>query len=148
MKDPKTGHDLWYLTPKPGGGYESKPYLRTPAHEGAARFSPDGQFLAYVSSESRRAEVYIRHFPGESGVRPNGCQQPHDWQIILHREPASATRPGLSPNCRADRTATVVSCQSIRYQAARHSTRTALLRLRRLPGAAFRGRCSRYYTIR
>jgi Tol biopolymer transport system component len=69
VEDPKTGNDLWYLKPKHGGGYESTPFLRTPAYEGAARFSPDGQFLAYVSNESGRPEVYVRHFPDGGGTR-------------------------------------------------------------------------------
>jgi Tol biopolymer transport system component len=69
VEDPKTGRDLWYLSPKQGGGYESTPFLRTPAYEGAARFSPDRHFLAYVSTESGRPEVYVRHFPDGSGIR-------------------------------------------------------------------------------
>ncbi len=32
-----------------------------------AAFSPDGRFLAYVSNESGRAEVYVRPFPGPGG---------------------------------------------------------------------------------
>jgi len=35
---------------------------------GAARFSPDGHWLAYVSDESERNEVYVRPFP-EAGPR-------------------------------------------------------------------------------
>jgi eukaryotic-like serine/threonine-protein kinase len=69
MEDPKTGRDLWYLKAKQGGGYESALFLRTPAYEGTARFSPDGQFLAYVSTESGRPEVYVRHFPDGSEMR-------------------------------------------------------------------------------
>ena len=39
-------------------------YLDTPFQEGAARFSPDGKWIAYVSNESGQYEVYIRPFSG------------------------------------------------------------------------------------
>jgi Tol biopolymer transport system component len=40
-------------------------FLRTPAAEDFPRFSPDGKWIAYVSNESGRAEVYVRPFAGE-----------------------------------------------------------------------------------
>jgi hypothetical protein len=43
------------------------PLLRSPADEVAPALSPDGRWLAYVSNESGRAEVYVRPFPGMSG---------------------------------------------------------------------------------
>jgi len=39
------------------------PILQTPADEYAARFSPDGRWIAYTSDESGREEVYIQGFP-------------------------------------------------------------------------------------
>ena len=39
-------------------------YLDTPFQEGAARFSPDGKWIAYVSNESGQYEVYVRPFSG------------------------------------------------------------------------------------
>ena len=45
------------------------PLLRTPADEVAPALSPDGRWLAYVSNESGRAEVYVRSFPGMTGRR-------------------------------------------------------------------------------
>ncbi len=50
--------------PKAG---KPEPFLRTPAHEVWARFSPDGRWMAYVSDESGTREVYIRPFPGPGG---------------------------------------------------------------------------------
>jgi serine/threonine-protein kinase len=38
-------------------------FLNSPADEGEAMFSPDGHWLAYVSDESGRDEVYVRPFP-------------------------------------------------------------------------------------
>ena len=48
--------DLWLL---PLGGGEPKPYLTTVAWEMAARFSPDSEWLAFVSNESGSSEVYV-----------------------------------------------------------------------------------------
>jgi len=43
---------------------EMRTILQTPAYEGGARLSPDGQWMTYVSNESGRNEVYLRPFPG------------------------------------------------------------------------------------
>ena len=43
---------------------ESKPFLATQFREGAPVFSPDGKWIAYVSDESGRFELYVRPFPG------------------------------------------------------------------------------------
>ena len=53
--------------------------MQTPFSERAAKFSPDGRFVAYVSDESGRNEVYVRPFPGGDGkwqVSGNGGTQP------------------------------------------------------------------------
>jgi serine/threonine-protein kinase len=44
----------------------TEPLLRTPFFEAAADISPDGRWLAYHSTESGRAEVYVRPFPNVS----------------------------------------------------------------------------------
>ena len=61
----QTANDIWVL-PLEG---DRKPYvfLQTPANEYNATFSPDGKWVAYVSFESGRAEVYVRAFPGPGG---------------------------------------------------------------------------------
>jgi hypothetical protein len=50
-------------------GTEPKPYLRTPFFEGTSRFfpEPNPRWLAYVSDESGRREVYIDGFPKRRG---------------------------------------------------------------------------------
>jgi Tol biopolymer transport system component len=58
----KTGNDLWVLPL--AGSRKPAPFLRTQFNEGAARFSPDGRWIAYVSEESGRPEVYVRPFQG------------------------------------------------------------------------------------
>ena len=40
-----------------------KPILATPANETNPTLSPDGRWLAYVSTDSARREVYVRPFP-------------------------------------------------------------------------------------
>src|SRR5688500_1735085 len=40
------------------------PFLQTQFVESAGQFAPDGQWMAYVSTESGRPEVYVTSFPG------------------------------------------------------------------------------------
>ncbi len=56
-----------------------RPFLQTPARESNPEFSPDGRWLAYQSSTTGRAEIYIASFPDPGtpiqvttggGVRP------------------------------------------------------------------------------
>ena len=67
--DPATSQDIWLL---PFSG-DRKPqvFLKTPFAEYNPRFSPDGRWLAYVSNESSRDEIYVRRFP-DAGAK---------WQI-------------------------------------------------------------------
>ena len=48
---------------------EHHPFLHTNFLERNPRLSPDGRWLAYVSNESGRDEVYVRAFPGPGGVQ-------------------------------------------------------------------------------
>ncbi len=57
---PQTHRDIWVI-PREG---EPIPFLVTSFQEGAAKFSPGGRWLAYVSDESGRNEVYMQPFPG------------------------------------------------------------------------------------
>jgi hypothetical protein len=43
------------------------PFLPTPAQEGLGAFSPDGNFVACVSNESGKNEIYVRSFPDARG---------------------------------------------------------------------------------
>ena len=40
------------------------PFLKTPYDEAGVAFSPDGRWLAYVSTESGAPNVFVRPFPG------------------------------------------------------------------------------------
>jgi Tol biopolymer transport system component len=79
---PKTGSDLWVL---PLFG-DRKPIsvLGTEFNEGQGHFSPDGHWMAYVSDESGRSEVYVQAFPSSGGK----------WQI--------STDGGTFPSWRGD----------------------------------------------
>jgi len=86
--DPTTGYDIWVLrmgdpshssgeahsagsgqlpSAVPGQVRKAQPFLRTPLNESVPRFSPDGHWLAYISDESGRFEVYVQPYPGPGG---------------------------------------------------------------------------------
>lgn len=68
----RTGRDLFML-PLEGnessGWQAGKPsvFLQTPQNEGSSMFSPDGRWVAYISNETGRNEVYVRPYPGPGG---------------------------------------------------------------------------------
>ena len=51
-----TGTDLWVL---PLAERKPRPYLATNAIEGGARFSPDGRWLAFTTTETGSPEIYV-----------------------------------------------------------------------------------------
>ena len=59
--DPKTQRDIWVLPL--GGQRRAWPYLQTPYDERTPMLSPDGRWVAYTSTESRRDEIYVAAFP-------------------------------------------------------------------------------------
>jgi len=67
---PETGSDIWVVElegdPSASSGQAGKPrvWLQTPFAESTGRLSPDGHWMAYLSDESGRFEVYVRPFPG------------------------------------------------------------------------------------
>src|SRR5207247_9038241 len=76
-----TRNDIWWMSLA-----DRKPhlYLGTPFIEGAARFSPDGKWVAYHSNETGENEVYVAPFP------PTGAK----WQVSANF--------GAAPRWRAD----------------------------------------------
>jgi len=88
---PTTGIDIWVLRmsdPSGGSGQvrKAQPFLQTPFNETAPRFSPDGRWLAYMSDESGRYEIYVQPYPGPGGK----------WQISTD----GGTEPVWNPNGR------------------------------------------------
>ena len=59
-----TQRDIWVLQMS---DRKVQLFLQTPFNEGAASFSPDGHWLAYLSNESGRPEIYVQPYPGPGG---------------------------------------------------------------------------------
>jgi eukaryotic-like serine/threonine-protein kinase len=75
--DPKTKEDIWVLPLF--GDRKSFVYLNSEFNESSAKLSPNGQWLAYVSDETGRSEIYLQTFPkpGEKiPVSTNGGNLP------------------------------------------------------------------------
>ena len=81
--NPSTQRDIWVL---PMGDRKAQPFLRTRFDESVPRFSPDGHWLAYVSNESGRYEIYVQPYPGPGGK----------WLISTE----GGTEPNWNPNGR------------------------------------------------
>jgi Tol biopolymer transport system component len=74
---PGTDWDLLVLPVEEGG--EAVPFVQTPFREGEGAFSPDGNWVSYVSDESGYHEVYVQPFPGpgeKRRVSPDGGNRP------------------------------------------------------------------------
>jgi Tol biopolymer transport system component/predicted Ser/Thr protein kinase len=81
--DPKTGNDVWALPLQ--GDRTPVPLLRTQFGEGFGAVSPDGRWLAYLSTESGSGELYVRPFA------PSGSTSAGKWQVS--NAGAFATQP-------------------------------------------------------
>jgi eukaryotic-like serine/threonine-protein kinase len=72
-----TNYDLWLLPL--AGDHKPISLLQTKFNETRAQFSPDGQWVAYVSDESGKLEVYVQPMPATGGkwqVSTSGGDQP------------------------------------------------------------------------
>ena len=75
-----TSWDIWYMPME--GDRKPVPWLKSLFVEANPSFSPDGRYLAYMSMESGRADVYVQNFPGPGGkwqVSPAGGAEPR-WR--------------------------------------------------------------------
>jgi Tol biopolymer transport system component/predicted Ser/Thr protein kinase len=61
LRDPDSKVKLWVLPLS--GDRKPFPLLQTLFNESLGAFSPDGRWIAYVSDESGRSEVYVQAFP-------------------------------------------------------------------------------------
>jgi serine/threonine protein kinase len=80
--------DLWIVDVE---SRERRSFLKTPASETSPEVSPDGRWIAYVSDESGRAEIYVAAFPSltgrkrvsaEGGGRPRWSAEPGDLYYL------------------------------------------------------------------
>ena len=78
-----TQTDIWYLERQANGEHTAHPFLEGRFTTKAAKISPDGDWLAYVSDETGENEVYVQRFP-EGGaklrVSSAGGSQPR-WSL-------------------------------------------------------------------
>jgi serine/threonine-protein kinase len=85
-----TRFDLWVLPLD--GDRKPRLFLKTPFSELAAKFSPNGNHIAYESSESGRLEIYVRPFPGPGGktqISSEGGTEPvwsRDGKELFYRQ--------------------------------------------------------------
>ena len=82
--DPKMQGDIWIvLNPlDTEANRKQMPFLQTKFVETQGHVSPDGRWMAYVSDESGRNEVYVRPFPDGAGkwrISANGGREP-SWR--------------------------------------------------------------------
>jgi len=61
VNDPSTGSDIWFLPLF--GDRKPQPFAKTQFNQGTPRFSFDGRWVAYASSESGTNQVYVQSFP-------------------------------------------------------------------------------------
>jgi serine/threonine protein kinase/Tol biopolymer transport system component len=74
--------DIWVLSAE---DHMATPLLQSPFRKHAARFSPDGRWIAYGTNESGSSQVVVRRYPDVNQGQ---------WQITLHG--------GYDPRWRAD----------------------------------------------
>jgi eukaryotic-like serine/threonine-protein kinase len=77
--------DIWVLPMQ--GDRKPFPFLQTRFDEGLGSFSPDGRWVAYLSDETGRSEVYIRPFKESAG----GAETGGKW--IISRDGANQAPP-------------------------------------------------------
>ena len=99
--------DIWVLR---ASDRTAQPFLATRFNEGGASFSPDRRWLAYVSNESGRPEIYVQPYPGPGGkwqISTDGGTEPlwnRNGRELFYRSgnrmmsvPIS-TEPAFAPN--------------------------------------------------
>ena len=66
--------DIWVADLARGG--KLSPLIKTQFHEASASTSPDGRWVAFMSTESGRAEVYLQHLEIGDTLRVTGSRYP------------------------------------------------------------------------
>jgi serine/threonine protein kinase len=89
-ENPNTRDDIWAVHVAEGNRQKQPvAVLQTRFDESDPQVSPDGQWIAYVSTESGRAEIYIQAFPASAGPLTGG-----KWQV--------SAEGGVAPRWRGD----------------------------------------------
>ncbi|HXI02970.1 MAG TPA: hypothetical protein VNI57_07310, partial [Candidatus Saccharimonadales bacterium] len=91
VSDPERNVDIWAFPLQ--GGEDAHQVVSSRFTDVDGKVSPDGRWMAYISSESGRAEIYITSFPKAGGkwqVSTTGGDNPlwsHDGRKIAYQEP-------------------------------------------------------------
>jgi serine/threonine-protein kinase len=86
-RKPGAQRDIWVLP----SDADPAPFVLTPFDEWSPAFSPNGEWLAYVSNESGRNEIYVQPYPGPGGkwlISTDGGTEPawsHDGKELFYR---------------------------------------------------------------
>jgi Tol biopolymer transport system component/DNA-binding winged helix-turn-helix (wHTH) protein len=105
LETANNGFDIWYAKLS-GDDWKPMPFLQTRSHEFAAKLSPDGRYIAYVSDETGRNEIFVRPFPtgeGKWAISTNGGAQvrwSRDGRELFYTQDASLL--GVSLQAAAD----------------------------------------------
>lgn len=89
----KTGIDVWVVSVP---DRKAEAFVQSQFMDGGGQFSPDGRWMAYVSWESGRQEIYVQPFPGPGGkwqISSGGGQYPkwrRDGREIVYVAPDSS----------------------------------------------------------
>ena len=75
-----TGRDILLL--REDGSRAVQPYRATPHHESSPQFSPDGRWMAYVSNESGRNEVYVGALAAPAQRTQNLGERRHGADLV------------------------------------------------------------------
>jgi Tol biopolymer transport system component len=128
---PEGGFDIWTLT-VPGGAREK--IASSGFNESDARFSPDSRWIAYVSDESGRSDIYAARWPGgRDRVRVSfagGTRQrwSHDGGSLLFLRGVDIMRAELVAGSRFGTPRTVLTAPGIRdFDVAHRSNRLLAL---------------------
>jgi eukaryotic-like serine/threonine-protein kinase len=85
---------------EPTGDRKPRPVLQDQSNATGPTFSPDGKWLAYVSTDSRQRQVYVQPYPGPGGrvqVSTNGGSEPvwsRDGRELFYLRRARSGEPG------------------------------------------------------
>jgi hypothetical protein len=88
--NPATSSDVW-VVPMTGEQRTPSVLVKTPVREVWGAFSPDGRWVAYMSNESGRPEIYVRPFTAPGSTTAGG-----QWQVST----AGGIHPVWSPDGR------------------------------------------------
>jgi serine/threonine-protein kinase len=70
---------IWIMPMEAGAGRKARMFLQSRFRPSHVEFSPDGQWLAYVSTESGAPDVYVQPYPGPGEkirISPDGGTEP------------------------------------------------------------------------